>query len=62
MQDREPVKNTNGDIRMSVKYIHPEQYSYLLKICKEKNLTQTAIINQALKLHEEKENGRPNGQ
>jgi hypothetical protein len=44
--------NTNGDKRISSKWLHPERYDYLIKAAKEENLSQTSILNDALKLRE----------
>lgn len=46
-----PKTNTNGHIQISPKYLPPDLYDYLKKTAKEKNLTETAIIHQALRLH-----------
>jgi len=45
--------NTNGHKRISPKWLHPDQYAYLKNAAKDPHSTETSIINQALKLHEE---------
>lgn len=47
-------KNQSGDIRISVKYIHEDNYIHLIESAKKQNLSETAVLNQALKLHKEK--------
>jgi hypothetical protein len=47
-------KNKSGDLRISPKWIPPEVYKYLKDTAKEDNLTEKAIIVEALKLHKEK--------
>jgi len=49
--------NTNGHIQISPKYLPPDLYDYLKKTSKEKNLTETAIIQEALRLHKERAEG-----
>lgn len=49
--------NTNGHIQISPKYLPPDLYDYLKKTAKEKNLTETAIIQEALRLHRERSEG-----
>ena len=44
--------NTNGHKRISPKWLHPDQFEYLKNITEKEHITETAIINQALKLHE----------
>jgi len=46
--------NKSGDYQISVKWIHEDLYHHLKKSAKEQNLSETAILNQALKLHKEK--------
>lgn len=43
--------NKRGDKQISPKFIQPDLFDYLKKTAKEKNLSETTIINQALKLH-----------
>lgn len=45
--------NSNGDKKISVKWIHPDNYDHLKETAKKLNLSETTIINQALKLHRE---------
>jgi hypothetical protein len=46
--------NKSGDLRISPKWLPPEVHKYLKEAAKRERLTETAIIVEALKLHEEK--------
>jgi len=48
-----PKTNTNGDLKISPKWIHADLFEYLKKTAQEKHISETTIINQALKLHKE---------
>ena len=50
--------NTNGDKKISVKWIRPDLYDYLKMVTKKLKISETTVINQALKLHKEQSEKR----
>jgi len=45
--------NTSGDKQISCKWLPPDLWQYLKDTAKRENLTETAVITQALRLHQE---------